>query len=67
VRNFLHDHVEAGVFDPDAADILVAAFDKAWHYIQASGARITSDRPAVASVTSAVYATALCFTWLSQI
>jgi hypothetical protein len=44
VRNFLHDHVEAGVFDPDAADILVAAFDKAWHYIQASGARITSDR-----------------------
>ena len=81
--NFLHDHVEAGVFDPDAVRILVAAFDNAWQSIQASGAHVASDkqveltgapsqstslnRPGTASVTSAVYATALCFIWLSQI
>jgi hypothetical protein len=29
VLTFLHDHVEPGVLDPDAADILVAAFDAA--------------------------------------
>jgi hypothetical protein len=43
VRNFLRDHVEAGVFDPDAVDILVAAFDGAWQSIQASGAHVMSD------------------------
>ena len=41
MRNFLHDHVEAGVFDPDAVGILVAAFDSAWQSIKASGARLS--------------------------
>jgi hypothetical protein len=40
VRNFLRDQVEAGVFDPDAVDILVAAFDGAWQSINASGANL---------------------------
>jgi hypothetical protein len=46
VLNFLHDDVEAGVFDPDAVRILVAAFDNAWQSIKASGAHITSDKQA---------------------
>jgi hypothetical protein len=37
VRNFLHDHVDAGVFDPDAVRTLIAAFDGAWPSIKASG------------------------------
>jgi hypothetical protein len=38
---FLHDHVEAGVFDPHAVSILIAAFDGAWQSIKASGARLS--------------------------
>jgi len=43
VLKFLHDHVEADVFDPHAVRILLAAFDGAWQSIQASGAKL-SDR-----------------------
>jgi ABC-type nitrate/sulfonate/bicarbonate transport system substrate-binding protein len=41
VHNFLRDHVEAGVFAPDAVRSLVAAFDGAWQSIKASGARLS--------------------------
>lgn len=44
MRNFLHDHVEAGVFDPDAVRTLIAAFDSAWQSVKASGAHVTSDK-----------------------
>jgi hypothetical protein len=30
VRNFLHDHVDPGVFAPDAVRTMIAAFDGAW-------------------------------------
>jgi hypothetical protein len=36
MRGFLAEHL--GVFDPDDISILVAAFDKAWEAVQASGA-----------------------------
>ena len=35
MRGFLAEHL--GVFDPDDIRILVAAFDKAWETVQASG------------------------------
>jgi (2Fe-2S) ferredoxin len=35
MRNFLAEH--SGAFDPDEVHILIAAFDKAWETIQASG------------------------------
>ena len=35
MRNFLAEH--SGAFDPDEVHTLVAAFDKAWEAIQASG------------------------------
>ena len=41
MRNFLHDHVDPGVFDPDAVRILVAAFDSAWQSIKANGANFS--------------------------
>jgi hypothetical protein len=44
VRNFLRDHVEAGVFDPDDVDTLIAAFDGAWHSIKASGAKLSGQQ-----------------------
>jgi len=34
-------HVEPGVFDPDAVDILIAAFDAACQSIKASGAHLS--------------------------
>jgi hypothetical protein len=82
VRKFLHDHVDPGVFAPDAVGTLIAAFDGAWQSIIASGARLSAQqseltrellakyimhRLARASLTSAVCATAPCFTWLGQI
>jgi hypothetical protein len=78
VRNFLRDHVDPGVFAPDAVRTLIAAFDGAWQSIIASGASKASlrgnylqntslNRLAKASLTSAVCATAPYFTWLSQI
>jgi ABC-type anion transport system duplicated permease subunit len=33
VRKFLHDHVDPGVFAPDAVGTLIAAFDGAWQSI----------------------------------
>ena len=41
---FLHDHVEAGVFDPHAVRILLAAFDGAWQSIKASGAKFSDQQ-----------------------
>jgi len=41
VHNFLRDHVEPGVFAPDAVLTLVAAFDGAWQSIKASGVRLS--------------------------
>jgi hypothetical protein len=38
---FLKDH--SGAFDPDEIRILVAAFDKAWESVQASGAIFDTD------------------------
>jgi hypothetical protein len=35
MRNFLAKH--SGAFDPDEVDTLLAAFDKAWEAVQASG------------------------------
>ena len=77
MRNFLHDHVDPGVFAPDAVRTLIAAFDGAWQSIIASGAKLFGsakraydtllNRLAKASLTSAVCAMAPCFTWLSQI
>jgi hypothetical protein len=55
-RTFLPAHLEPGVFDPDAADILVAAFDAAWQSIKASGAHLSDKqikltRPILATYT----------------
>jgi hypothetical protein len=44
VRNFLHDHVDPGVFAPDAVRTLIAAFDGAWQSITASGARLSGQQ-----------------------
>jgi hypothetical protein len=55
VRNFLHDHVEPGVFDPDAVDILVAAFDAAWQSIKASGIKLSDKQIELMRATLAKY------------
>jgi hypothetical protein len=44
VRKFLHDHVDPGVFGPDAVRTLIAAFDGAWQSILASGARLSAQQ-----------------------
>src|SRR5436190_21701486 len=44
VRNFLHDHLDPGVFAPDAVSTLIAAFDGAWQSIIASGARLSGQQ-----------------------
>jgi hypothetical protein len=44
VRKFLHDHVDPGVFAPDAVRTLLAAFDGAWQSILASGARLSAQQ-----------------------
>jgi hypothetical protein len=41
VLKFLHDHLEADVFDPHAVRILVAAFDGAWQSIKACGTKLS--------------------------
>ena len=41
MRGFLEDH--SGLFDPDQVRILVAAFDKAWESVQASGVVFDAD------------------------
>jgi hypothetical protein len=52
MRGYLKEH--PGAFDPDAIRILVAAFDKAWQSVQASGA--TFDTDAAAEIARAVLA-----------
>jgi hypothetical protein len=42
MRGYLKDHV--GVFNPDDVVILLAAFDKAWEAVQASGVRYPIDK-----------------------
>jgi hypothetical protein len=75
MRGYLKEY--PGAFDPDAIRILVAASDKAWESVQASGAivdtgtRAESARAILAkhiiealsraSVTKGGYATALCW------
>ena len=44
MRKFLHDHVDPGVFAPDAVRTLIAAFDGAWQSILASGARLSAQQ-----------------------
>jgi hypothetical protein len=44
VRKFLHDHIDPGVFAPDAVRTLIAAFDGAWQSIIASGARLSGQQ-----------------------
>ena len=41
MRKFLHDHVDPGVFAPDAVRTLIAAFDGAWQSISASGTKLS--------------------------
>jgi hypothetical protein len=47
VRKFIHDHVDPGVFAPDAVRTLIAAFDGAWQSIAASGARLSGQQSEV--------------------
>jgi hypothetical protein len=42
MRGYLRDHV--GVFEPDEVVILLAAFDKSWGAVQASGVRYPADK-----------------------
>jgi hypothetical protein len=42
MRGYLKDHV--GVFEPDDVVILLAAFDKSWGAVQASGVRYPADK-----------------------
>jgi hypothetical protein len=44
VRKFLHDHLDPGVFAPDAVSTLMAAFDGAWQSISASGAKLSDQQ-----------------------
>jgi hypothetical protein len=44
VRKFLHDHVDPGIFAPDAVRTLIAAFDGAWQSMIASGARLSAQQ-----------------------
>jgi hypothetical protein len=44
VRNFLHDHIDPGVFAPDAVRALIAAFDGAWQSIIASGVKLSGQQ-----------------------
>jgi len=55
VRNFLHDHVDPGVFDPDAVRILIAAFDSAWQSIKTSEAKLSNEQIELMRATLATY------------
>jgi hypothetical protein len=55
VRNFLHDHVDPGVFDPDAVRILIAAFDSAWQSIKTSEAKLSNEQIELMRATLAKY------------
>jgi hypothetical protein len=52
---FLRDHGEAGVFDPYAVRILVAAFDGAWQSIKASGAKFSDKQVELVRANLAKY------------
>jgi hypothetical protein len=52
VREFLEDDV---IFDPGAADILLAAFDAAWQSIKTSGARLSDKQTELVRATLAKY------------
>ena len=55
MRNFLHDHVDPGVFDPDAVRILIAAFDSAWQSIKTSEAKLSNEQIELMRATLAKY------------
>ncbi len=55
MRNFLHDHVDPGVFAPDAVRTLIAAFDGAWQSITASGARLSDKQSELTRALLAKY------------
>ncbi len=55
MRHFLRDHLEAGVFDPGAVRILIAAFDSAWQSIKASGAKPSDKQVELMRATLAKY------------
>jgi hypothetical protein len=55
VRTFLREHVDSGVFDPDATSILIAAFDGAWQSIKASGAKLSDKQTELVRTTLAKY------------
>ena len=55
MRNFLHDHVDPGVFDPDAVRILIAAFDSAWQSIKTSEAKLSNEQIGLMRATLAKY------------
>ncbi len=55
VRNFLHDHVDPGVFDADAVRILIAAFDSTWQSIKASGVKPSDKQVELMRATLAKY------------
>jgi hypothetical protein len=55
VRKFLHDHVDPGVFAPDAVRTLIAAFDGAWQSILASGARLSAQQSELTRALLAKY------------
>jgi ABC-type anion transport system duplicated permease subunit len=44
VHKFLRDHIDPGVFAPDAVGTLIAAFDGAWQSIIAGGARLSAQQ-----------------------
>lgn len=52
----MHGHLKehSGAFDPDEVHALIAAFDKAWESVQASGAIFDTD--AAAEIARAVLA-----------
>ena len=54
MRNFLHDHVDPGVF-PDAVRILIAAFDSAWQSIKTSEAKLSNEQIELMRATLAKY------------
>jgi hypothetical protein len=55
VRYFLDNHVEPGVFDPEAVSILLAAFDAAWQSIKASAPRLSDKQIDLVRTTLATY------------
>ena len=55
VLKFLNEDVEAGVFEPYAVRILVAAFDAAWQSVQSSGAHLTDKEIELTRATLAKY------------